>query len=62
VGATTTDRFLGAPGDATLTMVDGDVREDMPATATRAEPPLCWSTRGDRPAALGARFTGDGPG
>ena len=44
----TTDRALGAPGDATLTMVDGDVREDMPATVTRAEPPrlleYTWGT------------------
>ena len=33
------DRDLGSPGDATLTMVDGDVREDLPATVIRAEPP-----------------------
>jgi uncharacterized protein YndB with AHSA1/START domain len=33
------DRDLGNPGDATLTMVDGDIREDMPATVLRAEPP-----------------------
>lgn len=35
----TTDRDLGRPGDATLTMIDGDVAEDLPATVTRAEPP-----------------------
>jgi len=33
------DRDLAAPGDATLTMVDGDIREDLPATVIRAEPP-----------------------
>ena len=35
----TTDRDLGRPGDATLTMIDGEVAEDLPATVTRAEPP-----------------------
>jgi uncharacterized protein YndB with AHSA1/START domain len=35
----TTDRDLGRPGDATLTMIDGEVAEDLPARVTRAEPP-----------------------
>lgn len=35
----TADRDLGATGDATLTMIDGEVRQDLPATVTRAEPP-----------------------
>jgi uncharacterized protein YndB with AHSA1/START domain len=35
----TTDRDLGQAGDATLTMIDGDVAEDLPATVTHAEPP-----------------------
>jgi uncharacterized protein YndB with AHSA1/START domain len=35
----TADRGLGAAGDVTLTMIDGDVRQDLPATVTRAEPP-----------------------
>jgi uncharacterized protein YndB with AHSA1/START domain len=33
------DRDLGDTGDATLTMVDGDVTEDLPAVVRRAEPP-----------------------
>jgi len=37
---------LGRPGETTLTMIDGDTREDMPATVLRAEPPalleLSW--------------------
>jgi uncharacterized protein YndB with AHSA1/START domain len=33
------DRDLGRPGEATLTMIDGDVAEDLPAAVTRAEPP-----------------------
>jgi uncharacterized protein YndB with AHSA1/START domain len=33
------DRNLGSTGAATLTMVDGDVREDMEASVRRAEPP-----------------------
>jgi uncharacterized protein YndB with AHSA1/START domain len=36
----TADRDLDHPGDATLTMIDGDVAEPMPATVTRVEPPL----------------------
>jgi uncharacterized protein YndB with AHSA1/START domain len=35
----TSDRDLGAPGDATLTMIDGDVTEDLPANVMRAERP-----------------------
>jgi uncharacterized protein YndB with AHSA1/START domain len=35
----TTDRDLGQPGEVTLTMIDGDVAADGPATVTRAEPP-----------------------
>lgn len=42
------DRDLGSTGDATLTMVDGDVREDMRASVRRAEPPTLleytWGT------------------
>ena len=32
-------RDLGATGEATLTMVDGDQREDLPATVHRVEAP-----------------------
>ncbi len=35
----TSDRTLATVGDATLTMIDGDVAEDLPATVHRAEPP-----------------------
>jgi uncharacterized protein YndB with AHSA1/START domain len=35
----TADRDLDSPGDATLTMIDGDMAEDMPANVSRAEPP-----------------------
>jgi uncharacterized protein YndB with AHSA1/START domain len=42
------DRDLGTPGTATLTMVDGDTRLDMPVTVHRAEPPTLleytWGT------------------
>ena len=43
------DRDLGRPGAATLTMIDGDVTEDLPAKVTRAEPPrlLEYSWGGD---------------
>lgn len=34
----TTDRNLGSTGDATITMIDGESSEDMPATVTQAEP------------------------
>jgi uncharacterized protein YndB with AHSA1/START domain len=35
----TADRDLGSVGDATLTMIDGDVSEDLAASVTRAERP-----------------------
>jgi uncharacterized protein YndB with AHSA1/START domain len=42
------DRDLGAPGDVTLTMVDGDHRENMEAVVSRAERPrfleYTWAT------------------
>lgn len=42
------ERDLGTLGDTTVTMVDGDTREDMPGTVTRAEPPrlleYTWGT------------------
>jgi uncharacterized protein YndB with AHSA1/START domain len=42
------DRDLGSPGDATLTMIDGDIAEPMPASVRRAEPPtLLEYTWGD---------------
>ncbi|GIJ44996.1 hypothetical protein Val02_18820 [Virgisporangium aliadipatigenens] len=34
-----TDRSLDAPGDATLTMIDGDARVPLPARIVRAERP-----------------------
>ena len=34
-----TDRNLGTAGHATLTMIDGDTTEDLPATVTRADAP-----------------------
>jgi uncharacterized protein YndB with AHSA1/START domain len=41
-------RDLGAPGAATLTMVDGDQREDLPAVVRRVEAPsLLEYTWGD---------------
>jgi uncharacterized protein YndB with AHSA1/START domain len=43
-----TDRDLGRVGDATLTMIAGEVTEDLPASVTRAEPPILleytWGT------------------
>ena len=43
-----TSRDLGSIGDATLTMIDGEVAEDMPASVTRAERPTLleytWGT------------------
>jgi uncharacterized protein YndB with AHSA1/START domain len=33
------DRDLGQPGDATLTMIDGDVAQDLPTTVRVAEEP-----------------------
>lgn len=35
----TADRDLGSAGAATLTMIDGDTAEDLPAMVSRAEPP-----------------------
>jgi uncharacterized protein YndB with AHSA1/START domain len=35
----TADRDLAGAGGATLTMIDGDVSEDLPATVTRVERP-----------------------
>ena len=45
----TTDRDLGQVGEAILTMIDGDVAEDLAATVTRAERPtlLEYSWGGD---------------
>jgi uncharacterized protein YndB with AHSA1/START domain len=44
----TADRDLARPGEATLTMIDGDTAEDLPAEVTRAEPPslleYTWGT------------------
>ena len=34
------DRDLGATGDTTLTMIDGDTRMPLPATVRRADPPV----------------------
>ncbi len=59
------DRNLDAPGGATLTMVDGDVAEEMPATVRRVERPrlleytwgedvLCWQLS---PSGPGTRLT-----
>jgi uncharacterized protein YndB with AHSA1/START domain len=59
------DRDLAATGAATLTMIDGDTREDLPAVVRRAEPPtvleytwgddlLCWELE---PTAGGTRLT-----
>ncbi len=35
----TADRDLGTTGDLTLTMIDGDTAQELPATVLRAEPP-----------------------
>lgn len=35
----TADRNLASTGDATLTMIDGDTSQDLPASVVRAEPP-----------------------
>jgi uncharacterized protein YndB with AHSA1/START domain len=59
------DRHLGTIGDATLTMIDGDTAEDLPATVTRAERPavLEYEWGKDRlrwelePTAAGTRLT-----
>ena len=41
----TTDRDLGSTGDATLTMIDGDVSEDLPAEVTQSERPTLLEYR-----------------
>jgi uncharacterized protein YndB with AHSA1/START domain len=33
------DRDLGRPGDVTLTMIDGETRQEMAATVLRSQPP-----------------------
>jgi uncharacterized protein YndB with AHSA1/START domain len=38
-GPFTADRDLGSPGEATLTLIDGDVHQDIAATVIRAERP-----------------------
>ena len=56
---------LGRVGETTLTMIDGDVRQEMPATVLRAEPPaLLEYSWGDdvlrwelEPAGAGTRLT-----
>ena len=44
----TADRDLSSPGDVTLTMIDGDSEEELPATVVRAERPTLlehtWAT------------------
>jgi uncharacterized protein YndB with AHSA1/START domain len=44
----TADRTLARPGDATLTMIDGDRSQDLPASVSRSEPPTLleysWGT------------------
>jgi uncharacterized protein YndB with AHSA1/START domain len=58
-------RDLGATGEATLTMIDGEEREDLPATVRRVEAPsLLEYTWGDdllrwelEPAGDGTRLT-----
>lgn len=61
----TANRDLSSPGPATLTMVDGDVAEDLAAEVTRAEPPTLleysWATDRMRweltPTGSGTRLT-----
>jgi uncharacterized protein YndB with AHSA1/START domain len=61
----TADRDLTRVGDATLTMIDGDSAQDLPATVIRAEPPTLleymWGTDLLRwelaPVASGTRLT-----
>jgi uncharacterized protein YndB with AHSA1/START domain len=59
------DRNLGGTGDAVLTMIDGDVAEELPITVRRSEPPtlleytwggdlLCWELA---PTERGTRLT-----
>jgi uncharacterized protein YndB with AHSA1/START domain len=59
------DRDLGRPGEATLTMIDGDTREPLEATITTADAPtlLEYTVGGDTvrwelaPAGQGTRLT-----
>jgi uncharacterized protein YndB with AHSA1/START domain len=59
------DRDLASPGEATLTMVDGETRMDLPATVIRAQAPSLLEYRwGDdllrwelAPSATGTRLT-----
>lgn len=61
----TTDQNLSRPGEATLTMVDGETRVEMAATVHRAEPPtlLEYTWGGDllrwelAPTGAGTRLT-----
>src|SRR5688572_18624955 len=51
------DRDLGVLGDVTLTMIDGENREDLPGTVLRAEPAApARAHLGHRPAALEAEI------
>src|SRR5262245_25908622 len=59
------DRDLASTGDATLTMIDGETREDLPSVVRRADPPSVLEyTWGDdllrwelEPTAGGTRLT-----
>lgn len=61
----TTDRDLAQPGAATLTMIDGETAEELPAQVSLAEPPrlLQYTWGGDllrwelEPTAEGTRLT-----
>lgn len=54
-------RDLGATGEATLTMIDGDRRDDLPATVRRAEAPSVLEyTWGDDLLRWELEPTGDG--
>lgn len=61
----TADRDLGGPGDATLTMLDAEPAENLPASVRRADPPTLleytWGTDLLRweltPTELGTRLT-----
>jgi uncharacterized protein YndB with AHSA1/START domain len=41
----TAERSLAEPGDLTLTMIDGETRVDLPATVTKADPPVLLEYR-----------------
>ena len=61
----TASRDLGAPGDLTLTMLDGETQVDLPSSVVRSEPPhlleYSWDTSMLRwelePTATGTRLT-----